>query len=99
VLILLYEGTQFQLIPMRRHILKTPQHRRHRLRATLMRTLAANGSIMLVVSHKMGFVREASSRIGFMAGGQIVELCKPDDLLEGARDSRAVYFFSRVAKR
>jgi polar amino acid transport system ATP-binding protein len=65
----------------------------------VMRALAAEGSTMLVVSHEMGFVQEASSRIGFMADGRIVELGKPDDFLSGAKDSRAVDFFARVAKR
>ena len=65
----------------------------------VMRALAAEGSTMLVVSHEMGFVREASSRIGFMADGRIVEIDKPEHLIEGAKDSRATDFFARVAKR
>ncbi len=39
----------------------------------VMRTLAAEGMTMVVVTHEMGFAREAGDRIVFMEAGRIVE--------------------------
>jgi ABC-type polar amino acid transport system ATPase subunit len=39
----------------------------------VMRALAAEGMTMLVVTHEMGFAREAGDRIVFMEAGRIVE--------------------------
>jgi polar amino acid transport system ATP-binding protein len=42
-----------------------------------IRRLAEEGTIMLIVSHKMGFIREISARVAFMVEGRIVELGTP----------------------
>ncbi|HEY1997262.1 amino acid ABC transporter ATP-binding protein [Paraburkholderia sp.] len=43
----------------------------------VMRTLAGEGMTMIVVTHEMGFAREVSDRIVFMADGRIVEEGSP----------------------
>lgn len=40
---------------------------------SVMRDLAADGMTMLVVTHELGFAREASNRVLFMEGGRIAE--------------------------
>ncbi len=40
---------------------------------SVMRGLAADGMTMLVVTHELGFAREASNRVLFMEGGRIAE--------------------------
>ena len=44
----------------------------------LMQDLAKNGMTMVVVTHEMGFAREASDRVIFMDEGMIVEEASPD---------------------
>jgi len=39
----------------------------------VMRALAAEGMTMVVVTHEMGFAREAGDRIVFMDAGRVVE--------------------------
>ncbi len=42
-----------------------------------IRLLAREGMTMLIVSHEMGFIREVSSRVAFLAGGRILEIGAP----------------------
>jgi polar amino acid transport system ATP-binding protein len=39
----------------------------------VMRTLAADGMTMIVVTHEMGFAREVADRVCFLHSGSIVE--------------------------
>ena len=43
----------------------------------LIRSLAADGMTMVVVTHEMGFAREVASRAVFMADGRILEGGRP----------------------
>ena len=52
----------------------------------VMRELAAEGMTMIVVTHEIGFAREAADRVIFMDGGVIVEQGPP---VAGARRTRA----------
>jgi len=62
----------------------------------VMRDLAASGMTMIVVSHELGFVREAASRVAFFDNGRIVECDTPQKMLNGAADARAREFFQRM---
>ncbi len=42
-----------------------------------MRDLAKQGLTMIVVTHEIGFAREAADRVVFMDGGVVVEQGKP----------------------
>ena len=44
----------------------------------LVQELAADGTTMVVVTHEMGFAREAADRVTFMDDGEIIEEGTPD---------------------
>jgi ABC-type polar amino acid transport system ATPase subunit len=62
----------------------------------VMRALAKEGMTMLVVTHEIGFAREASNRVVFMDGGRIIEDSPTAQFFAGAREERARQFLSRV---
>ncbi len=62
----------------------------------LMRSLAADGMTMVVVTHEMGFAREVASRVVFMADGKILEEGAPADLFDHPQDPRLKDFLSKV---
>ena len=62
----------------------------------VMRGLAADGMTMIVVTHEMGFAREAGDTLVFMDGGVIVEAGKPRDVLANPSHERTRLFLSKV---
>ena len=44
----------------------------------VMLRLAKDGMTMVVVSHEMGFIREASTRVMVLVGGEIIEEGSPE---------------------
>jgi octopine/nopaline transport system ATP-binding protein len=60
----------------------------------VMRTLAAEGRTMLVVTHEMGFAREVSNRVIFLNQGVIEEEGSPADLFAAPRSERLRQFLS-----
>jgi polar amino acid transport system ATP-binding protein len=62
----------------------------------VMRGLADDGMTMIVVTHEMGFAREAGDRVAFMDGGVIVESGAPADVLVRPRHERTRAFLARV---
>ncbi len=65
----------------------------------VVRTLAAEGMTMLVVTHEMGFAREVSDRVAFMDGGRVVQEGDPDSVLRNPASERLRAFLSRVSGR
>ncbi|TFF23174.1 amino acid ABC transporter ATP-binding protein [Jiella endophytica] len=63
-----------------------------------IRLLAAEGMTMLIVSHEMGFVRELSSRVVFMADGRIVETGTPGEVFETPQETRTREFVSKILR-
>ena len=61
-----------------------------------MRRLAEDGMTMIVVTHEMGFAREAGDSLVFMDGGVIVETGKPRDVLAHPQHERTQAFLSKV---
>jgi glutamate transport system ATP-binding protein len=61
-----------------------------------MRSLAQNGTTMVVVTHEMSFARAFADRIIFMADGQIVEMADPESFFTNPRSERAQAFLSSV---
>ena len=47
---------------------------------SVMKTLAAEGMTMVIVTHEMGFAAHAASRVVFMDSGRIVEEGPPQTL-------------------
>ena len=62
----------------------------------VMIELAQEGTTMVVVSHEMGFARQAARRVAFMDGGRIVELATPEQFFERPDTERARNFLSKI---
>jgi polar amino acid transport system ATP-binding protein len=62
----------------------------------VMRRLAADGMTMVVVTHEIGFAREAGDTLVFMDGGVVVEEGKPRDVLANPQHERTRAFLSKV---
>jgi ABC-type polar amino acid transport system ATPase subunit len=62
----------------------------------VMRDLAQDGMTMLIVSHEMGFAREAADRVLFMADGVIEEQGTPEQVFEHPQGERTQRFLSRI---
>jgi glutamate transport system ATP-binding protein len=62
----------------------------------VMLELAQSGMTMVVVTHEMGFARQAADRIVFMDGGRIVETAEPEAFFHAPRSERARDFLSRI---
>ncbi|MFK3980794.1 amino acid ABC transporter ATP-binding protein [Micromonospora sp. NPDC050397] len=62
----------------------------------VMRSLAAEGMTMLVVTHEMSFAREVASRVVFMDGGTVVESGPPEEVFGAPREARTREFLHRV---
>ena len=62
---------------------------------TTMRDLASQGLTMIVVTHEIGFAREAADRVIFMDGGVIVEQGPPGEVLTAPSHPRTRSFLSR----
>jgi len=60
-----------------------------------MRTLADQGLTMVVVTHEIGFAREAADRVVFMDGGRVVEQGPPEEVLVNPQHPRFQAFLSR----
>jgi polar amino acid transport system ATP-binding protein len=63
-----------------------------------IRVLAAEGMTMLIVSHEMGFVREISSKVVFMADGKVVEVGPPDQIFDAPQTERCADFVRRILR-
>jgi polar amino acid transport system ATP-binding protein len=62
----------------------------------VMSDLARGGMTMMVVTHEMGFAREAGDTIYFMHEGQIVERGRPRELLDNPEHPRTRDFLSHL---
>jgi polar amino acid transport system ATP-binding protein len=60
-----------------------------------MRDLANQGLTMIVVTHEVGFAREAADRVVFMDGGNVIETGPPDEVLTNPTHPRTRSFLSR----
>jgi polar amino acid transport system ATP-binding protein len=61
-----------------------------------MKQLAEEGMTMIVVTHEMGFAREAGDRILFLHEGRILEEGPPEQIFNNPREERTRAFLSRV---
>jgi polar amino acid transport system ATP-binding protein len=62
----------------------------------VMRGLAADGMTMIVVTHEMGFAREAADRIVMMDDGRIIEEGAPDRFFAAPEQERTRLFLSKI---
>ena len=61
----------------------------------VMRSLAAEGMTMLVVTHEMAFARDVSNRVVYMADGIICEDGTPQEIFSAPKQQRTREFLSR----
>ena len=66
---------------------------------SVMRTLAAEGLTMIVVTHEMAFARDVSSHVVFMADGVICEEGTPSDIFENPQNQKTRDFLTRFFER
>jgi len=62
----------------------------------VMKSLAAAGMTMMVVTHEMGFARDVASRAVFMDGGVIVEEGPPSEVFDNPRHERTKDFLGHI---
>ena len=62
----------------------------------VMRELALGGMTMMVVTHEMGFAREAADRVVFMDEGVIVEQGSPQEVFENPKSERTRDFLGHI---
>ena len=62
----------------------------------VMKSLAASGMTMIVVTHEVGFAREVADQVVFMDEGVIVERGTPGAVIDNAQQQRTRDFFAKV---
>jgi polar amino acid transport system ATP-binding protein len=62
----------------------------------VMRSLAADGMTMIVVTHEIGFARDAGDRVAFLHQGQIAEIGSPASVLDNPSHERTRAFLATV---
>ena len=64
----------------------------------VMLDLAKEGMTMVVVSHEMGFARNAADEVIFMDAGAIVERSTPEEFFSAPREERSRLFLSQILR-
>jgi len=62
----------------------------------VMKDLAAQGMTMIVVSHEMGFSREAADRVVYMDDGYFIEQGPPSEVFFHPQDDRTKRFLRHI---
>ncbi|MGH2525943.1 MAG: amino acid ABC transporter ATP-binding protein [Actinomycetota bacterium] len=62
----------------------------------VMKELAGSGMTMVVITHEIGFAREAGDRVLFFDAGRLVEEAPPDDFFTSPETERAQLFLSQI---
>ena len=61
----------------------------------VMKGLADEGRTMVVVTHEMGFAREAAGHVVFMDDGKVIETGSPEEFFSNPKTGRAQQFLER----
>jgi polar amino acid transport system ATP-binding protein len=61
----------------------------------VIRSLAAEGMTMVLVTHEMAFAADVSNRVGFVNDGVVAEIGTPDEIIRQPRSDRLKSFLSR----
>lgn len=65
----------------------------------VIKTLAADGMTMVLVTHEMAFADEVSDRVGFMLDGVMAEIGAPDEIIHRPRNERLKAFLERFRRQ
>jgi polar amino acid transport system ATP-binding protein len=63
---------------------------------SVMKDLVRSGMTMIVVTHEMGFAREAANRVVFMCDGMVAEQGRPEEIFSNPQNPRAKQFLSSI---
>ena len=61
----------------------------------VMRDLKKMGMTMIVVTHEMGFAKNAADTVAFMDSGHIVEMATPEEFFARPKEERTVQFLNK----
>ena len=64
----------------------------------VMKVLAREGMTMIVVTHEMGFAREAADRVAMMDEGRFVEEGRPGSFFDAPKEECTKQFLSKILK-
>ncbi len=64
----------------------------------VIKDLAGEGITMLLVSHEMGFIREAAHRVVMMDAGRVVEVGPPSQIFDAPTEERTRAFMSKIIR-
>jgi len=62
----------------------------------VMKSLALSGMTMLVVTHEMGFARDAADRVVFMHDGIVGEISSPEEIFTSPQNPRTKQFLNSI---
>ncbi|MDR1821791.1 MAG: polar amino acid ABC transporter ATP-binding protein, partial [Oscillospiraceae bacterium] len=62
----------------------------------VMQKLAESGMTMMVVTHEMGFARDAADRVLFMCDGVIAEDAPPEEIFTDPKNPRTRQFLNKI---
>ena len=62
----------------------------------IMKSLAADGMTMVIVTHEMGFAREVADRVLFIDEGRILEEGTPEEIFNHPKMPRTIDFLNKV---
>jgi polar amino acid transport system ATP-binding protein len=62
----------------------------------ILRTLAEEGTTMVLATHEMGFARDVATKVCFLDDGRLLEEGPPDQVLVAPREERTRQFLRRV---
>lgn len=65
----------------------------------IMKNLSLEGMSMIVVTHEMGFAREAAHRISFLEGGKFIETSNPDEFFQHPKNPSVAKFINQISYR
>ncbi len=66
---------------------------------TVMEELAQEGMTMVVVTHEMGFARDAADEVVFLDHGRVIESAEPAQFFERPQSERAQQFLQRFGRQ
>ena len=64
----------------------------------VMKSLAKNGSTMVVVTHEMQFARDVATKVVFMDGGVVVEEGTPKEIFDHPKEERTIQFLRSILR-
>ena len=63
----------------------------------IMKRLSKQGLSMIVVTHEMGFAKEAADKISFLEGGKFIETAPPNEFFTNPKSTSVAKFISQIS--